>query len=140
VRTPFEIDADELRRDLLKHAGQPLTPAHAAAEGAVDEHGSSADDAVTEIQEEASRGPGIREGVAESSKAFRDAYSVPAEYPQPVQVSPEAFREGPVSAGHQADSPGWQPPSQGPPPRPTAPWAYLGQPSAHSPDMSGDCA
>jgi hypothetical protein len=96
-------------------------------------------DSAVEAQEEAGRGPGIREGVAELPKAFRDAYGVPAKYLQPVQVSPEAFRDGPVRAGHQADSPGGQPPSPGPPPRPSAPWAYLGQP-VRAPNTSGDCA
>jgi hypothetical protein len=106
IRSHLERDADELRHWALKNAGPPLTAAHAAAEGAMDD----GDDPVTEAQEEAGRGPGIREGVAEVPKAFRGAYEPPADYPQPIRVSPEAFRRGPVMAGHDALSPGYEPP------------------------------
>jgi hypothetical protein len=130
IRTPFEIDTDELRRAALKHVGPPLTGAHAAAEGSMVD---SDDDPVTESQEEAGRGPGIREGVADLPKAFRDAYAPPADYPRSVAVHPEDFRRGPVRAGHEALSPGYEPPLSfpAPPPQPPAPWAYLG---------GGECA
>jgi hypothetical protein len=142
IRTPIEIDAAELRREALKHAARPLTGAHAAAEGAMDREDSAhaADDRVAEDQEQAGRGPGILEGVADAPKSFRDAYQPPAEYPQSVHVNPGDFRRGPVTGGHEALSPGWQPPSPGPAPHAPTPWAYLGQPPGNHPSTSGDCA
>ena len=91
------------------------------------------DDWVTEAQEEAGLGPGIREGAAEIPKAFRDAYEPPADYPRPVMVHPEDFRNGPIRAGHDAVSPGYEPPLQFPaPPEPGPPglaWSTLQSPS-----------
>jgi hypothetical protein len=141
IRSPFEQDADELRREALKRAGQPLTPQHAACEAVVDSQDGSTgrlrrvrtadDDPAVEAQEEAGRGPGIREGAVEVPKAFRDAHQPPADYPHPVAVRPEDFRRGPITAGHDALSPGYGPPLSFP-----APPAL----SRLMPDPGGECA
>ena len=35
----------------------------------------------------------------EAARTYRDAYGVPADYPQAIRVSPEDFRRGPIRAG-----------------------------------------
>jgi hypothetical protein len=140
IRSPLEQDADELRREALKRAGPPLTPQHAACEGALDGEDrarsvrTADDDPVVEAQEEAGRGPGIREGVAELPKAFRDAYGPPADYPQPASVHPEVFRRGPITAGHDALSPGYGPPLSFPAP------PVLSSPRPGMTNLGGECA
>jgi hypothetical protein len=63
---------------------------------------------------------------ADLTKAYRDAVCPPADYPQPARMSPEDFRRGPITEGHDALSAGYQPPS--PPAPPLVPDATGGCP------------
>jgi hypothetical protein len=105
--SPLEID-QMWDRQALKHA-QSLTPAHAAAEGAIDEGAETAGQLRRRVQHEADpyTEPAEIPGAATKTSG---AYEVPAEYPQLRQLSPEVFRQGPITAGHDALSPGYEPP------------------------------
>ena len=88
----YERANAELRRVPASHAGDSLTPAHTAASASL---AAGDDEPDVECEPE-----------AEAAKAYRDAYQVPAEYPEVIRVSPEDFRRGPIRAGHAAPSPG----------------------------------
>ena len=85
----FERASAELRRVPARPASDGITPAHTAASAALG--GDDEPDAECE---------------PEAVKAYRDAYQVPPEYPEPIRVSPEDFRRGPIRPGHEAPSPG----------------------------------
>ena len=87
-----------------------LTPGHAAAEGAMDEGAETAEQLRRRVQHEADPGAEDAGAPEMAGKAFRDAYEVPAEYPQVPRVSAEAFRRGPIPAGQAAYSPGYEEP------------------------------
>jgi hypothetical protein len=108
VKSTLEID-QMWDRQALTHA-RSLTPAHAAAEGAIDEGAETAEQLRRRVQHEADPYTEPAEAPEVAGKAFRDAYEVPAEYPQVPPVPAEAFRRGPIRAGHDALSPGYEPP------------------------------
>jgi len=86
----FERASAELRQESARRAGDGVTPEHTAASAGLD----GGDDEPGDDCE------------PEAAKAYRDAYQVPADYPELIRVSPEDFRRGPVRAGHAAPSPG----------------------------------
>jgi hypothetical protein len=110
IRTIFDWSDGEARQ--ARKALDGPAPQHTAS--------AAAAAAVTGAQEEAGLGPGIREGVPAGSELRSGAYATPAEYPQPIRVSPEAFRRGPVTQGRAALSPGHEPPRSFPPSAPGA--------------------
>jgi hypothetical protein len=128
VRTFGEFERDELRKAAARRSKDGLTPQHSAAAAGLEDSGrdgSEPDDSPA------------------AAKAFRDAYEVPAEYPRPIAVHPEDFRQGPIRDGHDAVSPSYGPPLQFPaPPEPRpalAGWSLAGTPSP-GPYVGGDCA
>ena len=87
----------ELRQAHARRDREGLTPEHAAATAGLADAGhddGEPDDEVAAVCE------------PDSVKVFRDAYQVPAEYPEPIRVSPEDFRRGPIRVGREALSPG----------------------------------
>ncbi len=86
----FERTNAELRRLPAGPAEDGITPAHTAASAGLigddDEHAGECE--------------------PEAARTYRDAYGVPADYPQAIRVSPEDFRRGPIRAGQEAPSPG----------------------------------
>jgi hypothetical protein len=108
---------------------EAVTPAHSAAEGAMDadeaEDGEDAKRRRRErVQHEAD--PYLHEApevdcvdVAEAGKLRIEAVDVPVGYPPMRLVDAEQFRRGPATAGHAADSPGYAPPGR-PVPVPSA--------------------
>ena len=86
----FERASAELRRVPARPARDGITPAHTAASAGLAGEDDEPDG----------------ECEPEAAKAYRDAYQVPADYPEPVRVSPEDFRRGPIRLGHEAPSPG----------------------------------
>ena len=101
---------------------EALTPAHAAAEGAVEaEDGEDAKRRRRErIQHEVDPvdpgGPYLHEvpeiAHADVPKAFNQAVDVPEGYPPLRPVHAEQFRRGPATEGHAAYSPGYGAPGQ----------------------------
>lgn len=108
MKSTLEID-QTWDRQALKHA-QSLTPAHAAAEGAVDEGAETAEQLRRRVQHEADPYTEPAEAPGAAALKTSGAYEVPSEYPQLRQLSPEVFRQGPITAGHDALSPGYEPP------------------------------
>ncbi len=86
----FERANAELRKVPAGHDRDGITPGHTAAAASLAGDDDERDD----------------ECEPEAAKAYRDAYQVPAEYPELIRVSPEDFRRGPVRPGHAAPSPG----------------------------------
>ncbi len=94
----YERASTELRKVPARRSGDGLTPAHTAAAAGLAGDGDERD-VECDVEPDAECAP-------ESVKVYRDAYQVPAEYPEPIRISPEDFRRGPVRAGHEAPSPG----------------------------------
>jgi len=90
----FERASSELRKAPSRRERTGLTPQHTAASAGL--AGDEYDD----------DGDPVADCEPDSVKAFRDAYEVPTEYPQPIRVSPEDFRRGPIRGGQEAPSPG----------------------------------
>jgi hypothetical protein len=115
--TPWEV---ERRREQLRAAAlkaQALTPAHAAAEGALgaaepEEPEGAEREARERIRHLADPyAPDAPEVAhADLGKRYDQAYEVPAGHPAPLgPVSPESFRRGPLTAGEGAYGPGYVP-------------------------------
>ena len=93
----YERANSELRKAHARRDREGLTPQHTAATASladVEHDDGEPDDEVAADCE------------PDSVKAFRDAYLVPADYPEPIRVSPEDFRRGPIRVGREALSPG----------------------------------
>jgi hypothetical protein len=88
-----------------------------------------------ELRAAAQRGAGG--GVAEPdvTKAYRDAVCPPADIQQPERVNPEDFRRGPVLPGHDALSPGYEPPLS----FPVEPAGSFRGPASAASYVNGDC-
>jgi hypothetical protein len=108
----FERQCGERGRALKATA---LTPGHAAAEGAMDgcegDDGDQGEELRRRVQHEAdpwadpAEMPEVEH--ADAVKLYRQAFDAPTGYPAMGQVSPEAFRRGPVTAGEAAYSPAY---------------------------------
>jgi len=113
MKIPLEIDQMYARQALK--AAQVLTPAHAAAEGAVE---AAVEDELARrrrehVQHEADPVPPEAPEVAEVrlGKRFTQAYDpTEAGYPVPATISPDQFRRGPVTTGQASYSAGYEPP------------------------------
>jgi hypothetical protein len=109
-----EIDRKFAQQAQVLKSGTP-TPAHAAAEAAVDaEDGEGAVRRRERIQHEVdSVDPYLHDAPevahADLPKAFDQAVNVPEGYPPMRPMHAEQFRRGPATAGHAADSPGYAP-------------------------------
>jgi hypothetical protein len=90
----FERANAEMRTAVARHAGDGITPAHTAAAASL-----AGDNDERDVECNVECEP-------EAVKAYRDAYEVPLDYPEPIRVSPEDFRRGPIRLGHDAPSPG----------------------------------
>jgi hypothetical protein len=95
VRTRGEFEQDMIRKAAARRSKDGQTPQHPAAAAGLEDGDQDGCD---------------HDHVPAATKAFRDAYEPPAEYPQPIVVHPEDFRKGPLRAGHDAVSPGYEPP------------------------------
>jgi hypothetical protein len=110
----WEVDRQFAARALALKA-EALTPAHAAAEGAVEAEGDEdAKRRRRRVQHEAEPYPIEVPEVdcADLGKRYREAFDTPDGYPPMRLVDAEQFRRGPATAGHAADSPGYGPPGQ----------------------------
>lgn len=115
--TKLEIDKKFAGRALK--AAEALTPAHAAAEAALDADGTECPDEA-ELRRERIQHlvdpypPDLPEvdqlDCAEIGKRFNQAFDAPDGYPPLRPVNAEQFRRPPVAAGHVANSPGYDPP------------------------------
>lgn len=83
----YERANGELRKASAGRDGEGLTPEHTRAIASL-EDGERDDGPDDEV---------VADCAPELVKVFRDAYEVPADYPQPVRVSPEDFRRGPAA-------------------------------------------
>jgi hypothetical protein len=113
---------EEMRRTSARRTDR-VTPLHAAAQVGLAADGEGAETA-GEVAE-----PDV-------TKAFRDAVCPPADFPQPVRVSPEDFRRGPVLPGHDALSPGYEPALS----FPVQPAGSFRGPDSAASYVNGDCA
>jgi hypothetical protein len=109
----MEVD-QAYARQALKAAGT-LTPAHAAAEGAVEAAGEDeeARRRREHVQHEADPYPPEAPEVdcADLGTRYGQAYDpTAAGYPAPAPVSPEQFRRAPLTTGEAAYSAGYEPP------------------------------
>ena len=112
-----EIDRKFAARVRVLKTGT-VTPLHSAAEAGLDAEGT--DDAEVRrdrVQHEADpylhEAPRVAEvDLAELDKAYRQAFDTPSGYPPMRPVDAEQFRRPLVTAGHEANSPGYAPPGQ----------------------------
>ncbi len=93
----YERASGELRTAAARRDRVGLTPQHTAATAGLADGEYAGDEPGDELTS-------IRE--PDSVKVFWDAYEVPTDYPQPIQISAEDFRRGPIRAGQEAPSPG----------------------------------
>jgi hypothetical protein len=115
ILSRYEIAAAELRKAAQARARAGVTPAHASAAASLAACEGDGDGQAEDAERRRDRVQHLADPYPDDSaaKAYRDAYEVPADYPQPVRVSPEDFRRGPVRPGHDAPSPGYDPPVTG---------------------------
>ena len=93
----YERANAELRQAHARRDREGLTPEHTAATAGLADAGH--DDVEPDGEVAADCEP-------DSVKVYRDAYQVPADYPELIRVSPEDFRRGPIRVGQEAPSPG----------------------------------
>jgi hypothetical protein len=122
--TPYEFEQRIAQRERALKA-EALTPQHSAAEAAM---GGAGEDEAEEAGERRERVQHLADPVppevpevahVDLGKVYRDAADAPSGYGSFGPVNPEAFRRGPVTEGHAAYSPGYDP-SARPVPVPSA--------------------
>lgn len=132
----YEQVNKQLHREAEDRARRAVTPQHAACEAAVaGDDDEVARERARRVQHEAD--PVGELATPDMDKAYRDAYPSPTEYPQPIRVSPEDFRRGPIRDGQGALSPDLEPPRCAPGSRPDR---ILPRPFTPNWHVMGDCS